>query len=117
MANHTTPPFQVATGFPLEEHVLPPIESNGPICGVLTTPAVKWCTIYTSLRIIFCIILRFARTKLTDILDGASNGDGRHGQKESNPQPTALMKDGRNHYATRHATKNGSGKNATKKGI
>ena len=42
MANHTTPPFQVTTtGSPLEKHVLSPIESGGPICGVLIAPAFK----------------------------------------------------------------------------
>ena len=43
--------------------------------------------------------VRCTRTELTGLLDGASNGDGRHEQMESNPQPMALM-DGRNHYAT-----------------
>ena len=44
MANHTTPPFQVATAPPLEKHVLSPIESGGPICGVLIPRAVELCT-------------------------------------------------------------------------
>ena len=101
MENHTTPPFQVATGFPLEKHALPPIESGGPICGVLITEAVKWCTIYTSLHITFCIIVRCTRTDLAGLFDVASNGDGRHGQEESNPRPKVLMIIRRNHYATR----------------
>ena len=50
--------------------------------------------------------MRCSCTDLAGLLDVASNGDGRHGQEESNPRPKVLMIIRRsNHYATRHATK------------
>ena len=68
MANHTTPLFQVATGPPLENHALCPIESGGLICGVLITPAVEWFTIYTSPHITFCIIVRYPAVEKTKVI-------------------------------------------------
>ena len=104
MANHTTPPFQLATGSPLEKHVLSPIEGGGPICGVLILPAVEWCTINTSLH----ITLLHHREVHTH---GTNRPFLRRKQRRRAPrtegiEPATIGAGNlRDHYATRHATK------------